>query len=183
MSMCESILTIALVCTVKYLHYCDYYYTLGNDSQSTPKLIAYVRTFIPIFSSFPVGISGDPPQTRTQKTAEHTMYGIKYTLISSKIVPLPYQMPSPFTISECCTSFRHKKIREHPHPRCPLTFIVPNEISLIKFPCYFSLPGASSFFQEECPLSIISQYVKISYPSSVTANVTSHCAEGLPSSV
>ena len=45
MSMCESILTIALVCTVKYLHYCDYYYTLGNDSQSTPKLIAYVRTF------------------------------------------------------------------------------------------------------------------------------------------
>ena len=39
--MCESILTIALVCTVKYLHYCDYYYTLGNDSQSTPKLIAY----------------------------------------------------------------------------------------------------------------------------------------------
>ena len=40
MSMCESILTIALVCTVKYLHYCDYYYTLGNDSQSTPKLIA-----------------------------------------------------------------------------------------------------------------------------------------------
>lgn len=42
MSMCESILTIALVCTVKYLHYCDYYYTLGNDSQSTPKLIAYV---------------------------------------------------------------------------------------------------------------------------------------------
>lgn len=44
MSMCESILTIALVCTVKYLHYCDYYYTLGNDSQSTPKLIAYNRT-------------------------------------------------------------------------------------------------------------------------------------------
>lgn len=44
MSMCESILTIALVCTVKYLHYCDYYYTLGNDSQSTPKLIAYDRT-------------------------------------------------------------------------------------------------------------------------------------------
>lgn len=41
MSMCESILTIALVCTVKYLHYCDYYYRLGNDSQSTPKLIAY----------------------------------------------------------------------------------------------------------------------------------------------
>lgn len=41
MSMCESILTIALACTVKYLHYCDYYYTLGNDSQSTPKLIAY----------------------------------------------------------------------------------------------------------------------------------------------
>ena len=40
--MCESILTIALVCTVKYLHYCDYYYTLGNDSQSTPKLIAYI---------------------------------------------------------------------------------------------------------------------------------------------
>ena len=48
MSMCESILTIALVCTVKYLHYCDYYYTLGNDSQSTPKLIAY---FILIFFS------------------------------------------------------------------------------------------------------------------------------------
>lgn len=44
MSMCESILTIALVCTVKYLHYCDYYYTLGNDSQSTPKLIAYARS-------------------------------------------------------------------------------------------------------------------------------------------
>lgn len=44
MSMCESILTIALVCTVKYLHYCDYYYTLGNDSQSTPKLIAYFRS-------------------------------------------------------------------------------------------------------------------------------------------
>lgn len=44
MSMCESILTIALVCTVKYLHYCDYYYTLGNDSQSTPKLIAYFET-------------------------------------------------------------------------------------------------------------------------------------------
>ncbi len=44
MSMCESILTIALVCTVKYLHYCDYYYTLGNDSQSTPKLIAYSIT-------------------------------------------------------------------------------------------------------------------------------------------
>lgn len=44
MSMCESILTIALVCTVKYLHYCDYYYTLGNDSQSTPKLIAYDKT-------------------------------------------------------------------------------------------------------------------------------------------
>lgn len=43
MSMCESILTIALVCTVKYLHYCDYYYTLGNDSQSTPKLIAYFK--------------------------------------------------------------------------------------------------------------------------------------------
>lgn len=43
MSMCESILTIALVCTVKYLHYCDYYYTLGNDSQSTPKLIAYQK--------------------------------------------------------------------------------------------------------------------------------------------
>lgn len=42
MSMCESILTIALVCTVKYLHYCDYYYRLGNDSQSTPKLIAYI---------------------------------------------------------------------------------------------------------------------------------------------
>lgn len=46
MSMCESILTIALVCTVKYLHYCDYYYTLGNDSQSTPKLIAYVSSTI-----------------------------------------------------------------------------------------------------------------------------------------
>ena len=46
MSMCESILTIALVCTVKYLHYCDYYYTLGNDSQSTPKLIAYIQTNI-----------------------------------------------------------------------------------------------------------------------------------------
>ena len=44
MSMCESILTIALVCTVKYLHYCDYYYTLGNDSQSTPKLIAYEKS-------------------------------------------------------------------------------------------------------------------------------------------
>lgn len=44
MSMCESILTIALVCTVKYLHYCDYYYTLGNDSQSTPKLIAYATS-------------------------------------------------------------------------------------------------------------------------------------------
>lgn len=44
MSMCESILTIALVCTVKYLHYCDYYYTLGNDSQSTPKLIAYGKS-------------------------------------------------------------------------------------------------------------------------------------------
>ena len=44
MSMCESILTIALVCTVKYLHYCDYYYTLGNDSQSTPKLIAYRKS-------------------------------------------------------------------------------------------------------------------------------------------
>ena len=41
MSMCESIFTIALACTVKYLHYCDYYYTLGNDSQSTPKLSAY----------------------------------------------------------------------------------------------------------------------------------------------
>lgn len=46
MSMCESILTIALVCTVKYLHYCDYYYTLGNDSQSTPKLIAYYVTLL-----------------------------------------------------------------------------------------------------------------------------------------
>ncbi len=46
MSMCESILTIALVCTVKYLHYCDYYYTLGNDSQSTPKLIAYARSML-----------------------------------------------------------------------------------------------------------------------------------------
>ena len=44
MSMCESILTIALVRTVKYLHYCDYYYTLGNDSQSTPKLSAYFVT-------------------------------------------------------------------------------------------------------------------------------------------
>ena len=41
MSMCESVLTTALVCTVKYLHYCDYYCTLGNDSQSTPKLSAY----------------------------------------------------------------------------------------------------------------------------------------------
>lgn len=48
MSMCESILTIALVCTVKYLHYCDYYYTLGNDSQSTPKLIAYDNSVIDI---------------------------------------------------------------------------------------------------------------------------------------
>ena len=48
MSMCESILTIALVCTVKYLHYCDYYYTLGNDSQSTPKLIAYENTILSI---------------------------------------------------------------------------------------------------------------------------------------
>lgn len=46
MSMCESILTIALVCTVKYLHYCDYYYTLGNDSQSTPKLIAYLFSIL-----------------------------------------------------------------------------------------------------------------------------------------
>lgn len=54
MSMCESILTIALVCTVKYLHYCDYYYTLGNDSQSTPKLIAYVcnMLIIPQFYIF-----------------------------------------------------------------------------------------------------------------------------------
>lgn len=57
MSMCESILTIALVCTVKYLHYCDYYYTLGNDSQSTPKLIAYlvflyIIQFISIFLLF-----------------------------------------------------------------------------------------------------------------------------------
>lgn len=52
MSMCESILTIALVCTVKYLHYCDYYYTLGNDSQSTPKLIAYTGS-----SCVPGGIS------------------------------------------------------------------------------------------------------------------------------
>ena len=42
MSMCESVLTAALVCAVKYLHYCDYYCTLGNDSQSTPKLSAYV---------------------------------------------------------------------------------------------------------------------------------------------
>lgn len=41
MSMCESVLITALVCTVKYLHYCDYYCTLGNDSQSTPKLSAY----------------------------------------------------------------------------------------------------------------------------------------------
>lgn len=49
MSMCESILTIALVCTVKYLHYCDYYYTLGNDSQSTPKLIAYLSGKSPGF--------------------------------------------------------------------------------------------------------------------------------------
>lgn len=49
MSMCESILTIALVCTVKYLHYCDYYYTLGNDSQSTPKLIAYENSDSAIF--------------------------------------------------------------------------------------------------------------------------------------
>lgn len=53
MSMCESILTIALVCTVKYLHYCDYYYTLGNDSQSTPKLIAY---FIPYLCIMHQGI-------------------------------------------------------------------------------------------------------------------------------
>lgn len=56
MSMCESILTIALVCTVKYLHYCDYYYTLGNDSQSTPKLIAYIKswriTLNPVFHNF-----------------------------------------------------------------------------------------------------------------------------------
>lgn len=53
MSMCESILTIALVCTVKYLHYCDYYYTLGNDSQSTPKLIAYQkRAFVAPFPFF-----------------------------------------------------------------------------------------------------------------------------------
>ncbi len=51
MSMCESILTIALVCTVKYLHYCDYYYTLGNDSQSTPKLIAYFNTISRLQSS------------------------------------------------------------------------------------------------------------------------------------
>ncbi len=51
MSMCESILTIALVCTVKYLHYCDYYYTLGNDSQSTPKLIAYLKLTIATFIS------------------------------------------------------------------------------------------------------------------------------------
>ena len=54
MSMCESILTIALVCTVKYLHYCDYYYTLGNDSQSTPKLIAYdhIHIIIQIADNF-----------------------------------------------------------------------------------------------------------------------------------
>lgn len=52
MSMCESILTIALVCTVKYLHYCDYYYTLGNDSQSTPKLIAYLLCIYYVSSSF-----------------------------------------------------------------------------------------------------------------------------------
>lgn len=53
MSMCESILTIALVCTVKYLHYCDYYYTLGNDSQSTPKLIAYlILTLFLEFSTY-----------------------------------------------------------------------------------------------------------------------------------
>ena len=51
MSMCESILTIALVCTVKYLHYCDYYYTLGNDSQSTPKLSAYSYAGFGEFSS------------------------------------------------------------------------------------------------------------------------------------
>lgn len=51
MSMCESILTIALVCTVKYLHYCDYYYTLGNDSQSTPKLIAYVLISLQVAST------------------------------------------------------------------------------------------------------------------------------------
>ena len=55
MSMCESILTIALVCTVKYLHYCDYYYTLGNDSQSTPKLIAYdlFHSFLAYLYIFP----------------------------------------------------------------------------------------------------------------------------------
>ena len=52
MSMCESILTIALVCTVKYLHYCDYYYTLGNDSQSTPKLIAYKASLSGLFFLF-----------------------------------------------------------------------------------------------------------------------------------
>ena len=46
MSMCESIFTIALACTVKYLHYCDYYYTLGNDSQSTPKLSAYEKRIL-----------------------------------------------------------------------------------------------------------------------------------------
>ncbi len=56
MSMCESILTIALVCTVKYLHYCDYYYTLGNDSQSTPKLIAYpVKVLRPEYPQGPTG--------------------------------------------------------------------------------------------------------------------------------
>ena len=44
MSMCESVLTAALVCTIKYLHYCDYYCTLGNDSQSTPKLTGYSQT-------------------------------------------------------------------------------------------------------------------------------------------
>lgn len=59
MSMCESILTIALVCTVKYLHYCDYYYTLGNDSQSTPKLIAYGFTqFTPHVLTYIICFSG-----------------------------------------------------------------------------------------------------------------------------
>ena len=57
MSMCESILTIALVCTVKYLHYCDYYYTLGNDSQSTPKLIAYISSPVRLPFSAPTALS------------------------------------------------------------------------------------------------------------------------------
>ena len=66
MSMCESILTIALVCTVKYLHYCDYYYTLGNDSQSTPKLIAYKASLSGLFFSFDV-VSIFPPIYDVQK--------------------------------------------------------------------------------------------------------------------